>query len=113
MQATRKCWADLDLVTRVCIFVSEKVHIKELEEIEEIVQSNNKSITDSLMVEMLCRRGILWDLNLWDYQASLYYILTALNHVKTYERAKKLASKIMFIINHTDFKDSSSSAYES
>ena len=113
MQATHMCWADLAPVTRVCILVSEKVHMQELEKIEEIVQRHNQSITHSRISEMLCRRGIFWDLNLWDYQASLYYILTALNHVKTYERAKKLASKIMFIINHPDFKDSSSSAYES
>jgi hypothetical protein len=116
MQSTRVCWADLPHVTTVCIFVSEKVRMQQLREIEEIVEGNNKSITHSLILEMLRRRGILWDQNLFvSYQDSLYYILTALNHVKTYARAKRLASKMMFIINplYPSFKDSSSGANES
>jgi hypothetical protein len=114
MQATHMCWADLAPVTRVCILVSEKVHMQELEKIEEIVQRHNQSITHSRISEMLCRRGILWDHNVFlSWQAKFYYMLSALYHVKTYERAKRLASNIMFIINHPDFKDSSSSACES
>jgi hypothetical protein len=109
------CWADLDLLTKVCIIVSEKVHMQELEKIEQIVQGNDTRIRRSLIIEMLVHRGILWNRNLFlSYQGSLYYILTSLDTVKTLPRAKKLASDMMNNINplYPHFKDFSSKAYE-
>ncbi len=84
-------WADLSDTTQVSVWVSEYVHMKKIEEIERLV-----ALCEIDMIEEeLCRRGVLWDRNSEFLGSEHLYIESAVYHIDTYARARRLTFKVI------------------
>ncbi len=87
-------WDDLSDTTQVSVWVSEYVHMKKIEEIEKLVALYETDMIE----EELCRRGVLWDRNREFLGSEHLYIESAVYHIETYARARRLTFKVIDIL---------------
>jgi hypothetical protein len=87
-------WDDLSDITQASVLVSEYVHMRKIEDIEKWV-----ALHEAHMIEdELSRRGVLWDRNHEFLGSEHLYLESAVYHVETYARARKLAFKVIDIM---------------
>ena len=84
-------WDELSDTAKVSVWVSEHVHMERIEELERLVALCE---TDAIETE-LCRRGVLWDKNHEFRGAEHLYIESAVYHVDTYARARRLTFRLI------------------
>jgi len=84
-------WNDLSDTTQVSVLVSEYVHMKKIEEIEKWVAL----CETHLIEEELFQRGVLWDRNHEFLGSEHLYLESAVYHIETYARARKLTFKVI------------------
>ena len=87
-------WNDLSDTTQVSVWVSEYVHMKKIEEIEKWVAL----CETHLIEEELFQRGVLWDRNREFLGSEHLYLESAVYHIETYARARKLTFKLIDIL---------------
>ena len=89
-------WDELADTTQVYVLISEYVHLKNIEELERLVlQGATEVIEDKLL-----QRGVIWDRNHEFMGSEHLYIDSAVYHVETYARARRLSSTVVYLLRN-------------
>ena len=89
-------WDELADTTQVYVLISEYVHLKNIEELERLVLQGAAEVIE----DKLLQRGVIWDRNHEFMGSEHLYIDSAVYHVQTYARARRLSSKVVYLLRN-------------